>query len=293
MNANEYHVFDGKVVKILTCSNCNVNCKHCYISFNGNFSKEKLDEIVDKLSQKFEVIINGSEPLLHREYLDCFKKTKQELVLTNGLVFKDNYDYIDELKNYGITRIGISYHFDFHDDVSPVKKEYLDKLFKIIIDKGLDVQIMTTITSQNYRKIEEYCKYCEDMGIRFIRFTNLIVQGRASELDKKLIMSYDDLNEFFSIIDKMRTIYSKEKLKIMRCGSFGKNENSEKEFICGGGINSVVLTPNLNVYPCLFFSKPGNEIGYYEDGNIYINNQFSQEQNDCTAIKVLNRIRKF
>lgn len=41
---------------------------------------------------------------------------------------------------------------------------------------------------------------------------------------------------------------------------------------------------NLNLYRSFY------DVLRY--GNIYINNQFSQEQNDCNTIKVLNIIRK-
>lgn len=292
MDKDDYHIFQGKIVKILTCSDCNIRCKHCYISFKGNFDGEELAHIVDNLSSEFEVRINGTEPLLHKEYLQSIKKAHQTMVLTNGLVFKDNYSYIDELKEYGVDTIGISYHFDFHDDISSVKKEYLEKLFAIIISKGLDVRIMSTITSKNYKKVLEYCKFCQDLGVRKIRFTNFMLQGNATNLEKSLILTDAERQEFFEIIDKARSLYPIETLKITRCGSFGKNINSAKEFYCGGGIDSVVMTPDFKIYPCLFLSKSGNGIGYYDDGKIYISNQFNQNQNECSAMLKLNKVRR-
>lgn len=292
MNKENYHIFDGRIVKILTCSNCNINCKHCYISFKGNFSEEKLIEVVDSLTDDFEIRINGTEPLLHREYLQCLKKAKQSMILTNGLVFKDNYDYIDELKQYNIDTIGISYHFDFHDDISVVSKKYLEKLFSEIISRGMDVQIMATITSKNYDKVIEYCKYCENLGIRKIRFTNFMLQGNATLLEKSLILTDDERQKYFKYIDDARNIYPKELLRIQRCGSFGRNIDAKKEFDCGGGYDSVVLTPDLKAYPCLFLSKPGNEIGFYENGKIYISDDFVPNKNDCSAILKLNRVRR-
>ena len=291
MENNTYHLFDGEVVKILSCSDCNVKCKHCYISFKGNFTEEKLMEVVNSLVKKFEVRINGTEPLLHREYLKALKKTKQELILTNGLVFKDNYDYISELLNYDINTIGISYHFDFHDSISVVSRDYLDSLFKEIIKRGLNVQVMTTITSSNYLKINEYCEYCYNNGIKKIRFTNFIRQGNANNLDEGLILSDTERYIFFKEIDEMREKYPKNILEIQRCGSFGNNKNSKKTFNCNAGVGSVVLTPDLVVYPCLFFAKPGNEIGYYNDGNIYIRDDYKNDSTECNAILKLNKRR--
>lgn len=291
MSDNQYHIYTGKVVKILSCSNCNANCSHCYISFKGNFSEQQLNEVVNSLIERYEVRINGSEPLLHKEYLEALKKTRQQLILTNGLVFKNNYEYISELLNYGINTIGISYHFDLHDSISPVKKDYLDQLFQEIIQRGMNVQIMTTITSQTYQNIPAYCEYCYDNNIKKIRFTNFINQGNATNLDKRLILTDEERQHFFDIIDQTRSIYPKEILEIQRCGSFGKNESSSKPFVCDAGINSVVMTPDLKIYPCLFFSKPGNEIGYYHDGNIYIDNNYTHDQKECMAVLKLNKTR--
>jgi len=286
-----YHLFKGNVVKILSCSNCNVNCKHCYISFKGNLTETQINDMVDKLVEKYEVRINGSEPLLHREYLNALKKAKQKLILTNGLVFKDDYEYISELLNYGIKTIGISYHFDIHDSISLVSKEYLDNLFLEIISRGLNVQVMATITSKNYKEIPKYCEYCVKNGIKKIRFTNFISQGNAKNLDSNLILNDFQRYEFFKIIDAMREKYPKEVLEIQRCGSFGNNIESKKIFNCDAGKGTVVITPDFKVYPCLFFAQPGNEIGYYEDGNIYINNNYENDETECRAILKFNKRR--
>lgn len=231
MYKDNYHIFHGKTVKMLTCSDCNIRCKHCYISFKGNFDGEELAHIVDNLSNEFEVRINGTEPLLHKEYLQSIKKVHQTMVLTNGLVFKDNYSYIDELKIYGIDTIGISYHFDFHDDISSVKKKYLEKLFVIIISKGLDIRIMSTITSKNYKKVLEYCEFCKNLGIRKIRFTNFMLQGNATNLEKSLILTDAERQEFFEIIDKARSFYPIETLKITRCDHLARILILQRNFI--------------------------------------------------------------
>ena len=38
--------YQGKNVIIMLCSKCNINCKHCYIKYNGNFSPEELKKIL-------------------------------------------------------------------------------------------------------------------------------------------------------------------------------------------------------------------------------------------------------
>ncbi len=57
----------------MSCSDCNTNCKHFYISYSysGNFSGDTLYTIAYKLIKNgYSVLINGAEPLLHEDYLE-------------------------------------------------------------------------------------------------------------------------------------------------------------------------------------------------------------------------------
>lgn len=286
-----YHVFDGDTIIAMTCSDCNTRCEHCYITYKGNFSKEQLNELVKCFADRFEIRINGTEPLLHKEYLEALKMAGQTKILTNGLVFKNNFEYIDELKEVGIKTIGISYHFDIHDSVSHISKEYLDHLFNVLICKGLNVQVMTTITSTNYKLVPQYCNYCYNNGIQRIRFTNFMRQGNGKNLDDYLVLSDDQREEFFHILQKEREKYDRDVLRIERCGSFGNSSTLNTNFECTGGVKSIVITPDYKIYPCIFLINKDNEIGYFDNGNIYIRDDFEERKDECNAVLKLNTRR--
>ena len=44
-----------------------------------------------------------------------------------------------------------------------------------------------------------------------------------------------------------------------------------------------VLTPELKVYPCNFQASPGNEIGFYKDGKIYVKENLNFDANECSS----------
>ena len=70
---------------------------------------------------------------------------------------------------------------------------------------------------------------------------------------------------------KCREKYKKEELLIERDAGFGRNILSTHDnFNCPSICDLVVLTPDNNVYPCIFLAKHGNEIGIYQDGKIYV-----------------------
>lgn len=277
--------FEGKIVKIMSCSNCNTKCKHCYISYKGSFTPESLFETVKVLNKKYKVRINGTEPLLTPGYLKSFKEAGEEMVLTNGLVFKNNEKYLKDIKEAGIKRVCMSYHFDLHDLISFVDKKYVETLFPIIRSYGLDAEIMTTISSVNYNKVLEYCEKADTMGANYIHFTNYMVQGSAKKGDINLAITENQRREFFRQLMMAREKYNKSVLTITRCGTFDKNpliENNDK-FRCLAYNEMVVLTPEFKVYPCNFQASPGNEIGFYKDGKIYVETGLDFNPKECSS----------
>lgn len=285
------HEFRGKRVTIMSCSDCNTKCEHCYISYDGNFTGDKLFHIADKLKNAgLTVKINGTEPLMHRDYLRTYNLIGQVHALTNGLVFKNySFDYLDEIRSYGITSLNISYHFDFHEQISKVPKDFLFELWEQILKRGMGFTILCTISTLNMHKIINYCETALFYGAFRIRFTNLLKQGNACSLDNGLILNPSQIDKVIADINKARRLFPKERLYIERCGSFGVSINRHK-FCCPGGKDTVVLAPNMMVYPCVFLVQPGREIGAYYDGKIFINDSWKYHSKQCYALYELNHL---
>lgn len=284
----EYKEYNGNKVTLLPCSDCNAKCKHCYVSARKNLNGDELINIVKKLvSSGYEVDLNGTEPLLHRDYIQSFQYIGQTRVMTNGLVFKDNFEYLDDLKKSGITTINTSYHFSLHSIISPVPKDYLLQLWAEIQKRGMRFTINCTLSTHNYLAIDEICDETYELGARRIRFTNLIRQGNSTGLDQRLFLNCEQLNYTIEKICSCRSHYSPSALYIERCGSFGPGSNHRK-FFCPAGIDRVFIATDAKVYPCVFLSRPGDEIGYYENGHIYIDAGFSNDSTRCLALDLLN-----
>ena len=82
-----------------------------------------LQKIILSLRGEYEIMLNGTEPILNCEYLKAYKLIKQDYILTNGLALINDSRLKAVLKENGITKISISYHFDIHAEISQVKKE--------------------------------------------------------------------------------------------------------------------------------------------------------------------------
>lgn len=287
---DQMYEYDGRFVSIMLCSTCNIKCRHCYIKYKGDFKFEEAKSLISKLKEKYIVMLNGTEPILNKDYFPLFKLCNQHKIMTNGLEIINNPSIIDELLKYDINEIGLSYHFGIHDKISITKTEDLNRLIKLLNEKNIKVKLMTSLTKDNYKNISNICREAYNLGAHYIKFTNLVNQGNATELKNKTL-NKNEIDFVLKTIDEERKKYTKEELTIKRCGSFGPNKN-KNNFECLACKNMAIITPELKVYRCIFDIDKGNEIGFVYNNRIYIFNKFKKEDTSyCEILKKYNNIQ--
>lgn len=285
--------FCGKDVIIMSCSNCNTKCKHCYISYDSNFDGKKLFGLASGFMVEYNTSINGSELLIHPEYFESIQLVGQTRIMTNGIEIVRNPQILVELKKIGVEIISISYHMGIHDEISYVKEDLVFKVIKLAKQHSMKIRIMVTIDRDNYLFVEDMCKRAIELGVNSIRFTNYLMIGNALEMPDKTL-NKEQIQIFLKLVQEQRKKYPKDFLEIKRCGTFGKQDNIEKNnFICPAGKNLVAITPDLKVYPCNFLSKVGFEIGKVENGEIKIYKEIKHDGCKCIADQIYNRNHKF
>lgn len=247
--------------------------------------------IPNLLSKGYRVDLNGAEVLTNPDYLKFYKMTNNKEIMTNGIAIHDNPSIVQEFKKNGITTVGISFHFDLHDIVSEVPKEIVLDAIKICINAGLNVLINTTISTTNYKKVEEMCEAAVSIGAKAIRFTNFVKQGNV--LQNGIVdyaLNQQQIDYFFKQLAEMRKKYDANTLYIHRSGLFDVDSaNCKSNFVCTAGYDDITITPDNMVYPCIFLAKPGFEIGQYEDGVIKLYDNFYNDGCHCCAAKILNK----
>lgn len=279
--------YTGNEVTIMACSDCNTKCKHCYIGYSGNFTHDVLLELCLTLLKRYKVSLNGTELLLHPEYFDIMQLIEQDFIITNGLELSKNPALIHELCKIGIKYVGISDHFFIHETISSVNTEMIENLLKVLSANGFCADIRTTITSQNYNRLNEMCDLAYAMGASGIKFTNYIHAGAATELNEDNILLDEQLMEFFRQLEIARSRYDKSEFNIRRCGTFGYSNNGK--FHCPAINESVIITPDLKVYPCIFLARRGYEIGIVKNNKIFLYDQYQFDGKVCMAMQLLNK----
>lgn len=281
--------FKGKKVTIMSCSDCNTRCKHCYVSYKGNISGSALLDICNKLKSKYELNINGTEVLMHRDYFDVYNLIGQKRLLSNGIIINKDNAIINLIKNSTIEMVAMSYHFVIHDGISSVSQKLLTDNIAKLNKNGIKSELMCTITTDNYDKVLDICKRVIELGVKKIRFINYMKTGNALNMDDNNILTDDQKNTFFEQLNIARGKYNKEELLIKRCGSFGKDNNHSCNFKCSAGVDEVVIAPDLNVYPCIFMVKPEFKIGEYRDGKVTLLNKLINNHDRCLASDYYNK----
>ncbi len=280
--------YKGKKVTFLCTSECNINCSHCYICYKGKRNPYELLGLVKSLKDKYKIMLNGAEVLTDPEYLKSYKEIGQPWILSNGLAIL-NKNIVDQLKSNNIMSVSMSYHFGIQDELSVVKYKQILEIIKILKMNGLNYRFLTTITSKNYYLVEEMCNKSYELGAKGIMFTNFIKQGNGINLDE-LVLTKEQLKVFFKYLKYVRSIYNKRDLIIERSGTFGVDEMSVKNhFNCEFGENRIYITPDNNVYPCLFLTKPGYEIGKLIDGKIMIEEKYENNHDKCLINELCNK----
>lgn len=281
--------YNGKKLTIMACSKCNINCKHCYISYKGNRTPEELKELVLKFRNKHKIEINGAEILTDPRYIESYPLAGQDFLMTNGLAIYQNPDILDYLIENGIKQIFMSYHFGIQKDISPITIMQLEENIKNIRSKNLKLKLYATVTSKNFKLIHDVVNDAIKYGAMSVRFTNYIKQGNALNLEDSNVLSDDQIEWFLNEVNKERNLYEQDFMDIERCGSFGPGKS--QKFNCYAVTNNIVLTPDNNIYPCIFLAKPGYEVGYFDGEKILINPN-AYEKNDgkeCITKEHCNR----
>lgn len=196
--------------------NCPCNCSFCDAreKYNKIFKKSEISlEDWIKISNNLinnglEVaIISGGEALLQEKTTFELIKYLQEkgiyVVLNASGVLFNNQKLVEKLKDTYPDLLVFSIDSAFSKQHDQNRK--LDGLFERIIrtiqylkgEGDYPIAIRTVITKQNFRQLPKIIENFNRIGIDCIKLTNI-----ENDLDREFMLSFEELNEFDSIIRK-------------------------------------------------------------------------------------------
>ncbi|MEK7846395.1 MAG: radical SAM protein, partial [Nitrospinota bacterium] len=191
--------FETYIISWNITKRCNLHCAHCYLDashLSGN-SKDELSTIecfrlIDQMAEvnpKAVLILTGGEPLLRKDIFEISRYASDKGFLTvlgtNGISITD--DTAIKIKDSGLKGVGVSLDSlskERHDSFRGIKGAWdntirgIEEIKKI----GLEFQIQTTVTRDNYNEIPSIIEFAHKTGSRVFNLFFLVCTGRGEEI---------------------------------------------------------------------------------------------------------------
>lgn len=256
--------------------NCNQKCLHCYAagqvySDTQELSTEQWKKVIDKCKESFipQLTFTGGEPTKREDLVELIEYSKWFITRlnTNGVLLTK--ELCKKLYEASLDSVQITFYSankEEHNEL--VGANNFDKTIEGIknaIEAGLPISINTPLCSLN-KNYKETLKFLNELGIKYVSCSGLIVTGNASKKESKETQLSED--ELYDIL-KEATKYAHENLMEISFTSPGwiKEEKLKKLGLelpsCGACLSNMAIAPDGEVVPCQ--SWLGNDAGL---GNI-------------------------
>lgn len=296
---------------VINISNaCNMNCGYCYANggtYGGTDSMMGLDileKTLDLFYKKYELIeiiqLFGGEPTLNVKaieytckYIKKNNKSTNVSMVTNGSTLTD--ELIEIIKEYGIyVTISIDCS-EMHDILRPFNSgsgtynTVKNNLLKLYREVGQPGQVEITYTKMHDDNgisiIELYKSLKKDLGIEIAAHIAPVCSNEVIYKLETPDRFVESINDYFSNLDtenKMHYSFVDRFLEPLKRREISDN-------YCGGGINTIAVAVNGNIYPCFYFIDNDDFlIGNVADEN----NKLLKEKLDYVRKKYLDYNRR-
>jgi len=211
---------------------CSLKCSHCFYWKKLNkkqdeLTLEQIKKIVNSFKDSDGIVLTGGEPFLRKDLFDVCrildKKFRKLSIATNGYCSGRVYDVTSNILsgcNFSTVTIQISLdglkkthnmirgvNNSFENAIRTLKElKKLEKKFS-----NFNVEVITTISNENYRHIEKLVKYLLQFKI-----PHKFALTRGSDygvynLNKVISNEINPKNEVFVTIGKLEDLYNKLK----------------------------------------------------------------------------------
>lgn len=272
---------------------CPLNCKYCFNQSNprqnSEMSLDIFNEILEEAKEMsiFEICISGGEPFLHKDIMSMISKIKAlgfgvSIVTNATLITKDKANKLNELDV--ISNMQVS--FDGHNKTihEKTRREFNKSLkgFLNLCDKVQDIHrspsVGIVVSKYNYMEIPNIVNFFKQYTNRF----NLMAVQKCDDLE----LSVDEKKEFEAkYLPIVQDIFQQEKLRgrIIEDKDTNGFAMSQIHIDCLAGIIFLVISPELDIYPCDIVRK---SLGKWEQKGslkkVYQNAKVRWSNLDCS-----------
>ena len=185
----------GPVVVWNSTRTCNLRCRHCYMSsdgqkYDGELTTEEAKRFIDGLAE-FRVpvlLFSGGEPLIRPDFFELAEYARdagvRPTLSTNGTLI--TREVAQRIKDLGVGYVGISLDglADVNDMFRGVEGAYQRAMEGIenCVTVGQRVGLRFTINHHNIMELDKIFDFIEEKGINRVCFYHLVYSGRGGQM---------------------------------------------------------------------------------------------------------------
>lgn len=200
-------------VFIETTSQCNLRCKHCYLSaadsLENELSTDEIISIVHQLEPPAVVALSGGEPLMRNDIIPLLQQFAQEgyrcSLLTNATLITPSIAVqIKEAKRATVQVSLESFDKNVHESIRGKNTfEQTMEGIRNLMGAGCRLRLSFTPTKLNIDTFEDYVTQARALGIRAIHVCTYTPQGRGNKNQDSLRLDEHQLFEFQILLKKL------------------------------------------------------------------------------------------
>ncbi len=179
----------GPIVTLWSIThNCNLNCKHCYISHDSPIKEltyKEVCKIIDQLYEANTFILgfSGGEPLLRKDIFEIFQYASEKMnvaLATNGIYITPQI--AEKLKDVGVGYVQISIDglketHDHNRGVGTYEKAI--SAIKSCLNAGLYVSMDVVVTKANVDQFPLLIDLAKRLKVQKIEIVDFVPTGKA------------------------------------------------------------------------------------------------------------------
>ena len=243
-------------IHIEIASKCNERCVHCYIPHEdkNSYIKPELFYRILEEGRSLNIInvtLSGGEPLMHRDFLNFLKRSRElDLsvnVLSNLTLLTD--EHVTEMMKNPLLSVQTSLYAmnpEVHDSITGFKGSFgktMESLQKLL-SAGIPVQISCPVMKQNKEDFLDVIRWGREHQVGVVSEPVIFAtyDGTCSNLANRLT-----LNEVAEVIDKQ---LPEGYADAMRTAANEKEQLSSDHPICSVCRYNFCVSAEGNVFPC-------------------------------------------
>lgn len=292
-------------------SYCNLRCRHCYTNACAENREMLPFELAVRTIREAKFIgikkvhFSGGEPLLYSHINQILAETAdgglQVEVFTNGTVLTS--EIISQLGAIGATVfVSLDGPKPFHDPFRGKEGCFDDTVSNVarLIEKNVNVNLVTTVTKENFQWIDWCINWAGDHGIKMLQFQPLELSGRGGDLAAQRLTEEDVLDMYFHFfgapttyspngVHISMTYQKRDRLIAHPCLAFVCNDEN-----CHRGVEKelkhIIIRENGLILPELVTLHPRFAIGNVHNETLsnsirsYLNNGYATFNRLCRNV---------